>query len=373
VEFDAPAQRFVAAGGGSNGNLRVYDVVSGQLLSATSNSYAPITRAHFSPDDTRLLFVAGQNVHVVDATTAREVEAPLRHPSNVHTALWISGGAGIMTAAADGVRHWQPGGAAPATLLPQTADVRTIALSPDGDQLATAHADQMVRVWSPGLQRSVVASWRAPATIQKIAYAPDGHRLAVSTFAPETESVLETQDTATGTRIGRPMVHRNELMDFEYSRDGRYLVTAGKDRTARVWDATTGTPISPWIQHNYAIRQALFSPDGEQLVTLGSRGYVRLWQSRTGEPLTAYFDFSRDGGDYRAQFSPDGRQLLFVTGAQAAWILSLDAETASLAELELLAKVMSCSEIEPASGLVPLDNRRLQEVWKELRALRSEP
>jgi eukaryotic-like serine/threonine-protein kinase len=373
VEFDAPARRFVVAGGGSTGNLRVYDAASGQLLSATSYSNAPITRAHFSPDGTQLLFVAGQNVQVVDANTARAVGAPLRHPGNVHTALWISGGTGIMTAAADGVRQWHPDGAAPATLLPQTADVRAIALSPDGNQLATAQTDQTVRVWSPGLQQSVVTSWRAPAMIQKLAYAPDGRRLAVSAYSPETESVVELRDTATGALIGRPMVHRNELMDFEYSRTGRYLVTAGKDRTARVWDAATGMPISPWIPHTYTIRQALFSPDGEQLVTLGSRGYLRLWQSRTGEPLTAYFDFSRDGGDYRAQFSPDGRQLLFVTGAQAAWILSLEAETASLAELELLAKVMSCSEIEPASGLVPLDNRRLQAVWEELRALRSKP
>ena len=52
-----------------------------------------------------------------------------------------------------------------------------------------------------------------------------------------------------------------------FSPDGRRIVTASEDHTARVWDTATGEPISPPMKHEGAVWHAAFSPDGRRVVT----------------------------------------------------------------------------------------------------------
>ena len=64
--------------------------------------------------------------------------------------------------------------------------------------------------------------------------------------------------------IGNPMQHGDTILSVAFSPDGRQVVTASKDNTARVWDATTGTPISKPMQHNGRVNSVTFSPDDAQ-------------------------------------------------------------------------------------------------------------
>jgi WD40 repeat protein len=331
-----------------------------------------VGRARFSPDGARLLLTAGRAARILNATNAETVLPPLAHRSAVSDALWSPDGQSIATAAPDdGVQLWNVTTGESTARLPGSEGVRHMALGPDGKRLATAHNDRTVRLWDLKSRRGLFEPWHASNSIRKIAFAPHGRHFAFSTASADGESEVQVRDAATGALVVQ-ILHRNELNDFEYSRDGRYIVTASEEGTARVWDAVTGAAVSPWLVHTYAIQQANFSPDGMRLVTLGSRGFVRLWNARTGEPLTTFFDFTRNEGDYRAQFSPDGERLLFTTGAQSAWILDLTPEQASLDELKLRALVLSCSRVDPVGGVAPVDNEGLNHAWQQLRALRHQ-
>ena len=54
-----------------------------------------------------------------------------------------------------------------------------------------------------------------------------------------------------------------------FSPDGKRIVTASEDSTARLWDAETGKPIGePLKGHEGAhVHSAAFSPDGKRIVT----------------------------------------------------------------------------------------------------------
>ena len=80
--------------------------------------------------------------------------------------------------------------------------------------------------------------------------------------------------------------HHEAAVNYaEFSPDGRWLVTASRDQTARIWDVLTGQPVSPPLVHTSEVARAIISPDGRQVVTV-SKG-TQLWEAQTGKLLRA--------------------------------------------------------------------------------------
>src|SRR5262249_16626591 len=70
-----------------------------------------------------------------------------------------------------------------------------------------------------------------------------------------------------GPRLSQLWFHNDKATDVTFSPDGRWVLTASDDHTARVWDVVTGKPrFAVPLGHDYAILRASFSPDGSRLL-----------------------------------------------------------------------------------------------------------
>src|SRR5262249_55497124 len=62
-------------------------------------------------------------------------------------------------------------------------------------------------------------------------------------------------------------VHDEVVRVAAFSPDGKSVVTASWDKTARLWDSATGKPLGPPLQHQNGVVAVAFSPDGKTVVT----------------------------------------------------------------------------------------------------------
>jgi len=110
--------------------------------------------------------------------------------------------------------------------------------------------------------------------------------------------------------LTEPLRHKGSILWARFSHDGRRVVTASEDGTARVWDARTGQPTGEPLAHRAAVKGAEFSPDGLVIATASLDGTARLWDATTGRPVAE--PFVHGGEVMNVRFNRDGRRLLTV-------------------------------------------------------------
>jgi WD40 repeat protein len=160
--------------------------------------------------------------------------------------------------------------------------------------------------------------------------------------------------------------HGSRVTHAAFSPDGRLVVTASDDNTARVWDAARGVALLDPLEHKGTVLDAAFSPDGRRLITAGEDHSARVWDVATGEPLTP--PLRHPAAVARAYFGSDADRAFTAgqDGVVRSWDLTPDDRPD--ATLLLLAQVLSGSRMDPTYGLVPLDGDSLRSAWRRLRA-----
>jgi WD40 repeat protein len=72
-----------------------------------------------------------------------------------------------------------------------------------------------------------------------------------------------------------------------FSPDGKFVLTSGRDGTARLWDITTGREIRRLTGHTNEVRDVAFSPYGKYILTASEDGTARLWLTNLQETIRA--------------------------------------------------------------------------------------
>ena len=72
-----------------------------------------------------------------------------------------------------------------------------------------------------------------------------------------------------------------------FSPDGKLVVTASDDGTARLWEAASGRSLHTLKGHTDYVNGAVFCPDGKLVVTASIDGTARLWAAAACTPSKA--------------------------------------------------------------------------------------
>jgi WD40 repeat protein len=315
VAFSANG-RFIATGS-ADGTARLWSAADGQSLALFRHPSGvsrgdDVQMVSFSPDSTRLVTVGGDRfARLFEVSRPEKDPILLNHRDQVNTARFSNSGDMIATGGANNfVRIWDASTGEPRFELEGGGRISDLAFSPDDSLLATAGGnDTTARVWNLAHRTSVAIITAHKSGVESVAFSPDG-RSVVTTGRDGKAYIVRTESGFTqGLLVG----HHGPVNSSAFSPDGRLVATASDDRSARLWDATVD-PLGPLPRADargigsHALSATArrgpfvaFSPDGRRVLSAGADGTARLWGPgknmvilQHGGPVNSGF-FSRDG------------------------------------------------------------------------------
>jgi WD40 repeat protein len=147
--------------------------------------------------------------------------------------------------------------------------------------------------------------------VRSAVFSPDGKKI-VTASGDKTARIWNAQGKLLNTLTG----HKGDVVSASFSPDGSRIVTASGDKTARIWD-TQGKLLATLTGHTKSVWSAAFSPDGSRIVTASGDKTARIWdvQGNRLTTFTGHTSYVRS-----AVFSPDGKKIVTASGDETARI-----------------------------------------------------
>jgi WD40 repeat protein len=260
--------------GGADRVLRLWELHTGKERLRFGDSPHEIGCVAIAPVSGRGLSAQGASVRAWDLTTGKELLRMTGHTDAVRAISISADGRFVLTGGDDRTaRLWDLGsGRELQRLAGHRARVSGVALSTDGRLALTGDRDQSLRLWETGSGKELRTFATPKGAVLAVALSSDGRTALSGHF----DTTLRLWEVTTGREWRRLTGHRQMVAGVAFSPDGR-LASASHDGTVRLWDAASGSEVACCQGHSGAVNAVVFTPDGKHLLSAGSDRTIRLW------------------------------------------------------------------------------------------------
>ena len=233
--------------------------------------------------------------------------------------------------------------------LRHAREVSSFTVSPDGSHLATI-SDSTLTTWNANT-RQPIAVRKLPEALTDVWFNPAGNRFVV-TARPQRKAWVGRVD---GDDV-RILSTSGLVVKAALDRLGRMLVLGTEDGRLDVIDVPTGQSVATF-HHDDRVNSVSFSPDGKRLLSASRDSTARIWAVAEGVEIARLV---HDAPVHEAEFITDSTILaVSADGKARRWLLHT---SAYIWRREMAGKVSSLA-FQPVGSLVAAATFDSVRVW----------
>lgn len=314
VAFSPAGDRI--ASGSYDQTVKLWDAETGQGLDTLRNHTNRVWSVAFHPQENRL--VSGGDDHAAriwQLQTGQCIKTLQGHSNAIYAIAHSASHQLLISAHEDQtVKLWDLNINAPSQLAADLQPFRvlrghgdrvlSIALSQDGQQLASGSADRTIKLWNPHTGKCVHTLHGHESWVWAVAFSPNSKMVASASY----DHTIRLWDAESSECIQILQGHPSSVLAIAFNADSTQLVSGGYDQMIKRWDINTGKCIQTWQAHTDRVWAVAFSPNNQCLATGGDDQTVKLWDLSTGACLHTLQGHTSQVLCLR--FTPEGSRLI---------------------------------------------------------------
>ena len=265
------------ASGSMDGTVKIWEVRTGRLIRTLVGHKNGVRAVIFHPDGKQLVSGGGDRVVKVWDLVVGEQEQTLVGPSQPVATLTVNGsGSQIAAGSEDGkVYVWNTEtGELLRSIAAHTNGALGIAFTPHG-RLLSGGADNTVKIWSEGETPLKTIGGHGSA-VTSVAINPEGDQVASAC----EDGKVRAMSIETGKILWTAEGHQQPVQSVSYTTDGKAVVSGSWDNTVRYWSADSGHSLGN-IDTGETLGFVGSVPDG-RVLSGGGDNCVTLWTADGG-------------------------------------------------------------------------------------------
>ena len=179
--------------------------------------------------------------------------------------------------------------------------VDSVTFSLDGKTLASSSSDNTVKLWNLRTQQEICTITGNISRVFPIIISPDRQE------GKNEDKTIKLWDLTMGQEIRPCNGNSNRGFPPVLSPDGETIASSGEDNAIALWNLNTGQEFPPLLGHSRWVNAVAFSRDGKMLATASVDETIKLWDWKTGQEICTLTGHSHWVNS--VTFSADGKML----------------------------------------------------------------
>lgn len=369
MSLDSSGTRLVTTSDENIDNAKIWDVETGKLLINLKGHSKGVVSAVFSPNGKLVLTISRDSTVKLWDTEIGAIKANFQFANTPITTATFSrkGDKVIGSSYRDGtILIWDTkSGKKLRTITGHSQGIIAIVQNPKSSEFLSISLDSTVKIWDleSGYLKKTIDLRGLNPSFEMIgntyaSFSLDGNYIAINAFNskviildnntgqilgklhtpsnsvyalnfhPTTNQVAISSndkaviwDITSGVVVSNFTGHKDRLTGVNFDKDGKYLLTASYDKTARIWNVATGKIIQTFKGHNKSLYSAEFNNEYSSVVTASFDSTAIVWNVKSGRMEQR---FVHQQPVIHAVFNPNSKQLLTTSEWKIANIWDID-------------------------------------------------